>query len=142
MTPRKHTRHCSWNHRTIRLQTEIVQTAVVDTFSTAVEPKVDARVDSVCETNEFVTAELKESTESNSADIKKLQEEMFLLRADLADKDKTITDLKYRVEHLESYSRRNAVRIAGIPESPNPKNDPGTSIAWATAFAKSILTWS
>ncbi len=61
-------------------------------------------------------------------DVKQLQEQM-------SKKDDLIQTLNKRVENLEAYSRRNAVRITNIPTSETTGTDP----EWMIGFAEKHL---
>lgn len=52
-----------------------------------------------------------------------LREEMADLKRELVKKDNQIMHLQDRVDELEQYSRRNSVRISGIPEEEHENTD-------------------
>ncbi|KAL8598269.1 hypothetical protein ACOMHN_035219 [Nucella lapillus] len=52
----------------------------------------------------------------SSAFTETLREEIVSLRTVIEKKDQMISDLQIQVDSLEQYSRRNSVRISGIPE--------------------------
>ena len=63
-------------------------------------------------------------SESIKREVESLKNEVVLLRAELRNRDKKIQDLEAKVDSLaaevdslEQYSRRNSMRIAGIPET-------------------------
>ena len=52
-----------------------------------------------------------------------VEDEINVLRAELKEKDNTIQALELRVAELEQYSRRNAIRVTGIPENEGEDTD-------------------
>ena len=55
-------------------------------------------------------------------EIRSCRDEVSVLRRELHRKDEVICDLQNQVDHLEQYSRRENIRINGIPESSDAKD--------------------
>ena len=52
-------------------------------------------------------------------EIRQLEERVSQLEAEKVEKDKSLDNLKLKINHLESYTRRDNLLIEWVPESPN-----------------------
>ncbi len=125
------------------LITDIVTDTVVSSMQ-AFEPKMtefDDKIGCLITSVELLQGDVnvvkskKNSTLSQAINIDNLMADMVFVKKQLLEKDNLIESLNKRIEHLESYSRRNAIRISNIPMTDTPGNDP----IWMVAFCKEHL---
>ncbi|CAJ0964587.1 unnamed protein product [Ranitomeya imitator] len=82
-------------------------------------PAIDARLQSFQSSLETITSHLTEHTSKISASeqrISDLEDTMQSYAAQVKDRDHTIDKLQEKFDDLENWSRRNNLRIIGIPE--------------------------
>ena len=84
--------------------------ATISAIVNAVSSEVSARVAAE------VTAEMRK-------EISVLRGEVVRLRSEVQKRDREIESLQERLDESEQYSRRNAIRIHGIPESAHENTD-------------------
>ena len=82
------------------------------------------------EIKQVIRESMQDVTKTLKAEINKLQKDMEDLQVEKADLCKTNDDLETRLsaveyenDSLEQYSRRNSLRISGIPEEPGENTD-------------------
>ena len=120
----------------------VVTDCVVNSMS-SYEPKIqefDDKIGHLIASVEILQSELnnlksKSGPHAVSGIITTLVSDVKILKEHMTAKDDLISSLNKRVEHLEAYSRRNAVRISNIPVDETPGNDP----EWMVNFAEKNL---
>ncbi len=125
----------------------VVTETVVATMS-GLEPKIvefDDKIANLTATTEILQAEINvlkskpkftgANADSITASLNALKEDVERFKKMSSAKDELILNLTKRVEHLESYSRRNAIRISNIDDSETRGNDP----TWMVEFARKHL---
>ncbi len=112
------------------------------TSMTCFEPKFDEyeeKFTNLLSSVEILHSEIntlkKGSPAASNTVLASMQADIEALKIESKKKDEYIETLNKRVEHLEAYSRRNAVRISNIPTTETPGND----VNWMIQFSKKHL---
>ncbi len=121
--------------------TSVVTSAVVVSMN-SITPKItdcEEKISNLISAVEILQEELNR-IKSNPGKIDSdiltgIKEDFDSLKKQCAEKDNYILDLNKRIEHLESYSRRNSVRISGIPLTETRGND----VQWMIDFSAKHL---
>ncbi len=109
----------------------------------SIEPKfeeIDDKFTNLVASVEILHSEMKDLKKGGPAHpsntlLASMQADIEALKVQNKEKDEYISTLNKRVEHLEAYSRRNAVRISNIPTTETPGND----VNWMIEFSKKHL---
>ena len=72
-------------------------------------------------------------------EIRSCRDEVSMLRRELHRKDEVICDLQNQVDHLEQYSRRENIRINGIPEASDTEDTENVVVKLSEALQVDIF---
>lgn len=93
-----------------------VQESMLKGLFESVVNSLSTRVDNVVKTVESLKASL-EFTQKNVAELKPLQEQLVATNNDVKKLNTDLTSKALSLEYLENQSRRNNIRVSGIPET-------------------------
>ena len=94
-----------------------VQESVIKTMFDSVVKSLSERVDGVVKTVESIKSSL-EFTQKDLADLQPVRASLAQVSTDVKKLDKDLSSRSLSLEYLENQSRRNNIRVNGIPESP------------------------
>ncbi len=118
----------------------LIVSATVEAALPPIEPQLEVfeeKIGNLTTGMEILQSDLNDIKNQTSAPhaiasaVKNLLSDVDMLKKQMKAKDDLIMTLNKRVEHLEAYSRRNAIRITNIPTAETRGNDPD----WMVNFA-------